>query len=70
MDYQMHFTVESLHDANKAAVLKEALLGMQGVKEVRIAGVNRVSVIYDPAMVIPSRLTAKMRALGIKTQSG
>lgn len=70
MDYLMHFTVEGLYDADRVALMKKELLAMEGVKDVQIAGVDRVSVIYDPTKVIPSKLTALMRSVGVRTHTG
>jgi len=68
--HQMNFTVEGLHDVDKSAALKETLLAMDGVKDVQVRGVDRVSVVYDPDKVVPGQLTAAMRKLGIRTYSG
>ncbi|MDF9407000.1 heavy-metal-associated domain-containing protein [Pelotomaculum isophthalicicum JI] len=70
MDYLMHFKVEGLHDTDKVAMIKKELHTLQGVKDVQITGVDRVSITYDSTKVIPSQLTYLMRKLGVKTHSG
>jgi len=70
MDYLMHFTVDGLYDAGRVALMKKELLAMEGVKDVQITGVDRVSIIYDPTKVIPSKLTALMRSTGVRTRTG
>lgn len=70
MDYLMHFTVRGLQDAERTVLMKKRLLDIEGVKDVQITGVDRVSVTYDPTVVIPSQLTAAMRATGIRTHTG
>lgn len=70
MDYLMHFTVKNLQDAEKTVLMKKRLLAIEGVKDVQITGVNQVSITYDPIKVIPSQLTAAMRAAGIRTRTG
>jgi len=70
MDYLMHFTVKGLHDTDRTTLMKKKLLAMEGVKDVQITGVNRVSITYDPTKVVPSQLTASMRAVGVRTHTG
>ncbi|OPY58871.1 MAG: hypothetical protein A4E55_00602 [Pelotomaculum sp. PtaU1.Bin035] len=70
MDYYMKFTVEGLYDLNIIERLRKALLDIDGVNDVEITEINRVSVAYDPTIVIPGQITAKMRAVGIKPKRG
>lgn len=70
MDYLTHFVVECLDDPAIIASLKKELLTLEGVSEVQILGVNRVSVIHDPTKVYLSKLTVVMRSVGVRTRRG
>lgn len=70
MYYLMYFSTSRIENQEKAAQLKNQLMAIDGVKDVRFIGRNRVRLACDPAIVVPGRLTARLRALGLKTSGG
>ena len=68
--YQTTFIVEGLDNPKIVNKVNKAILGLKGVKKLEINWPNKITITYDPTMIIPSTLNSKLSGLGLKLPGG
>lgn len=68
--YLISLVVNGLQNIEKTKRLKEAIMNIEGVSNVRITLPDRVSISYNPTKVCPSKLKAAMSSIGIPFSPG
>lgn len=69
MLYTIKFKLTGSKNQEQIENLKQAVMDIEGVKEIRISG-GQVSVTYDPTKVIPSVLSSVIGSKGAKVSGG